>query len=225
MDANGLSIQDSTGISISRPSADAQKADKWIYEKIRPYIKGKILEIASGIGNLASLFVQDGLQLRVSDLHGKQCRMLQKTFEGVSAIKAVHRIDPRNPKFDALYARYLRKFDTVLLINNIDVNPEEPLVLNNLKELVKENGHIILQIPAHTAVYNDSEDGLSYWRHRNRHVLKKQLGKEFGLLDAWFYNASKHPGTSLGHIPSLQLDEENHYYRSGLSVIMAGKRK
>ena len=38
----------------------AEKFNHWMYSAIKPYCKGRILEIGSGIGNISTCFLNDG---------------------------------------------------------------------------------------------------------------------------------------------------------------------
>ena len=41
----------------------ANKFNKWMYETIKPYSKGRILEIGCGIGNISEFFINDNFDI------------------------------------------------------------------------------------------------------------------------------------------------------------------
>lgn len=58
----------------------ADRLNDWMFDSIRPYLKGKILEIGSGIGNISNCLIKNGLHLSVSDYSDYYCSLLDKKF-------------------------------------------------------------------------------------------------------------------------------------------------
>ena len=73
IDAEGLE----TLLAISK----ADRFNKWMYETIQPYVKGNILEIGSGIGNISQYFLDDQQQITISDLRENYLDFLRNEFQ------------------------------------------------------------------------------------------------------------------------------------------------
>src|SRR5580700_6451837 len=94
------SLHQPTGnLLVPQPLSESERLNQWLYQLIRQCLKGKVLEIGSGKGNLSSLFVQDGVSLRISDPDRSNCAFLQKWFDGNPTIKGVHQLDIATPTF------------------------------------------------------------------------------------------------------------------------------
>ena len=49
----------------------ANRLNHWMYSQIKPFVKGKILEIGSGIGNISQYFIEDNTNIELSDIRGQ----------------------------------------------------------------------------------------------------------------------------------------------------------
>ena len=59
---------DIEGLETLNVIEKANKFNKWMYETIKPYSKGRILEIGCGIGNISEFFINDNFDIVLSDL-------------------------------------------------------------------------------------------------------------------------------------------------------------
>lgn len=227
MDPQPLLTQEEEHLSNLQSLIDAGQLNHWIYHLIRPYIKGKVLEIWSGEGNMSALLIQNGLPLRISDPHRRNCEVLQKKFEGEPIIKRVHRIDLYDPEFDANYDNFLGKFDTLLSLNVIEKNTTAPATLKNAKKLLQERGRLIILLPAQTVLYEESEEGLEDLHLWNRQYIKDLLGKEAKNLH--FFTVSENQRSTPvplynQKVPFFQVTEETTSCRAGLYIIASARK-
>ena len=61
-------MRDKAGYETLLSVAKADQLNRWMYETIRPYAKGNILELGSGLGNISKFFVRDGASITLSDI-------------------------------------------------------------------------------------------------------------------------------------------------------------
>src|SRR5579871_4626876 len=101
----------------SQKESGTSSLNQWIYSTIRPYIKGRILEIGSGDGNTAKSLITDGYSLRLSDWSEHFCKTLHQRFEDAPLIKVIYHLDPKHFDFKVQYANLLDMFYTVIVIN------------------------------------------------------------------------------------------------------------
>lgn len=213
------------GISSPQPLNGIERLSQWIYDTVHPYIEGRVLEIGARSGTISGYFVNDNTRIRISDPRSKYYQLLQEKFKDNSCIKGIHKIDPKVTGFETVYSSFLGKFHTVLLLNTIEVDADDPELLLNIKNLVIEGGYLIMNMPVRIAFFNNSEEVLDYWKHNARKILRKLLGVEFELIEAQFFNVSEIPADDIEDTPSFQISRDNIYTQFGLSVIMFAKRK
>jgi 2-polyprenyl-3-methyl-5-hydroxy-6-metoxy-1,4-benzoquinol methylase len=74
---------DPVGLHTLEVVAKANRFNRWMYEQFRQYLKGEVLEIGSGIGNISKLVIEDGYFITISDYNNEYCSYLKKTFSEV----------------------------------------------------------------------------------------------------------------------------------------------
>ena len=199
---------------------DAGQLNQWMVQLIRPYLKGNVLEIWSGEGDISTLFVQNGQSLRISDPHRANCATLKQKFEGESLIKGVHRVNLYDPEFDTTHAKWLGTIDTVLSMNAVEQDSTAPAIIKNAKKLLRERGRLILLVAARTVLYEESDEGYLELRRYNRKNIKDILGAEGKIIE--FFSVSE-----IAHyqqIPFFLVTGQPTSYHSGLYIIATARK-
>lgn len=213
---------------------------QWIYQMIRPYMKGKILEIGSKNGDISELFVSDRLALRISDPDNLNCQALQKRFAEEPMIKGVHQLDLADPAFEITYNKFLERFDTVLLMNTIKGSGIDEVILDNAKKLLRDRGRLISFLPARTALYGESNEGFDDWNQSNFIYIKNFLGEDTQILSFLFFiilvispsvgdlpRQGRLPDPhsfDYQQIPFFKVGDESLGIRKGLSIITVARK-
>ncbi len=232
------------GLTTLQHLSEAKRLNQWMFNTIRPYVKGNVLEIGSGIGNISSVFVQAGIPLSVSDLSPHYCQMLKRNFDNEPMVRGVYQIDLAHGSFETVYAGLMQGFDTVFALNVVEHIYNDELAITNAKQLLRKRGHLIVLVPAYTALYNGLDMGLEHWRRYNRESLKKLLSKDFEILKTQYFNLAGIVGWFLSgsvlkndKLPSKQLSlydklvplfrvaDAMTFNQVGLSVIAVGRKK
>jgi len=224
--------------------SEAKQLNQWMFDTIRPFVKGPVLEIGSGIGNISSLFVENGIPIHLSDLESKYCEVLRGKFEGEPLVKGVKQIDLSHPDFENRYAKLLGQFGTVFALNVVEHIPNDKLGIANAKLLLKTRGRLIILVPAYTALYNDLDVHLDHFRRYNRESLKKLLSKDFEILNTQYFNLAGIVGWWLSGtvmrkktlpegqlslydklVPLFRVADAMTFKQVGLSVIAVGRKR
>jgi len=197
------------------------------------------MEIGSGSGNFATLFIQDGLPLRLSDPDHGYCKSLYKKFEGIPLVKGIYKINPLNENFETKYPEILGRLDTVFYLNTLGHFPTDSKVIGNCKKLLRTGGYLMLLIPVSTAIYQESdEEGYEAWRNINLKNIRQLLTNDFEIRKTHFFKVLGHVGWYLYNkiIPSKKASiyhekvplflgvDEIVFHRTGLSVIVIAKK-
>jgi SAM-dependent methyltransferase len=164
--------------------------NKWMFSAIQPYIRGRILEIGSGNGELSDFFVQQGIHLHLSDENDDHCIKLREKFQGVNAIRKVHNINFLRQDFRAFYASKSEVFSTLIALNVADHNVYDKVALANSKHLLRQRGFLIFVAPAYTALYPGTPENTQDLRRFNQKRLKALLDDDFEILKTRYFNLS-----------------------------------
>lgn len=236
---------DEVGLSTLDNLSAADRLNEWMFESIQPYVKGKILEIGSGIGNISSCFVQHNVPLYVSDYSDHYCRLLQQKFSGQELIRDVFQIDLAVSDFETRYASLIGKFDTVFALNVVEHIGNDGVAIANCKKLLAPGGHLIILVPAFQLLYNGFDKELEHFRRYTRRSLRALFdAQQFEIIKSWYFNLAgilgwfvsgtilrkkTLPAGQLSFynklVPIFRIADRLTLNKIGLSVITVGKKK
>lgn len=236
---------DEVGLSTLDNLSAADKLNDWMYETIQPYVKGKVLEIGSGIGNISARFVKNNVPLHVSDYSDHYCKLLREKFGSQPLIQDVYQIDLAAVDFEVTYAALLGKFDTIFALNVVEHIENDGLAIANCKKLLAAGGHLIILVPAFQLLYNGFDKELEHFRRYTRHTLKELFREQrFEIIKSWYFNLAgilgwfvsgtilrkkTLPAGQLSFynklVPIFRIADKLTLNQLGLSVITVGKKK
>ena len=154
---------DIEGLETLNVIEKANKFNKWMYETIKPYSKGRILEIGCGIGNISEFFINDNFDIVLSDLRDNYIEIVKNKFSN-----EVFKIDLVGVDFDTKHKDLIGTFDTVFALNVVEHIKDDNKAIENCKKLLKNQGHLIILVPAYQTLF------------QIRYVLSKQRNKRRG---------------------------------------------
>ncbi len=236
---------DEEGLNTLNAIAQTHQFNKWMYQAIQPYLKGDILEIGSGIGNITQYVLDDKFSITASDIRESYCNILQERFQENSFLAEVRIVDIVHPDFDNAYKDMLNKFDCIFALNAIEHIEDHTLAVANCRKLLKENGRLIILVPAFQQLYNSFDRELHHFRRYTKSSLEQLLKQarfsihttkyfnSAGIFGWWFSgrllkNKILPPGQlSLFNklVPLFKLADKLVMKTVGLSVISVGDKK
>jgi len=167
----------------------ANHFNRWMYQTIKPFCKGKVLEIGSGLGNISSYFLQDNFPIFLSDIRQNYCEHLKQKFSGAPSLLGVEVLDLVNPSFEAKSTPFTKTFDTVFALNVIEHIKDDTKALSNCFKLLKPGGHLIVLVPSYNALYNGFDEGLGHYRRYNKHLLSELFRtNHFKIIHKQYFN-------------------------------------
>ena len=219
--------------------AAANKFNEWMYQTIKPYCNGKILEIGSGIGNISKFFIVDKADITLSDIRPVYCDVLKKKFpEAHNVIE----MNLTHPSFDTEYNQFLGEFDTVFALNVVEHIKDDELAIKNCFKLLKDKGRLVILVPAYANLYNRFDRELEHFRRYTAKRLNNLLmGGNFTIQHSQYFNFMGIPGWYISgklqknktipkgqmslynkFVPVFKLVDKLLFNKVGLSVISVG---
>ena len=98
-----MQIADQAGYQTLQVIAGADRFNEWTYQTIRPFLKGRILEIGSGIGNISKYVIAEHTPVTLSDIDQGYCQYLQEKFGDNVHVSAILQVDLQHPDFLSIY--------------------------------------------------------------------------------------------------------------------------
>lgn len=187
--------EDPVGLETLEALSGADKFNEWMYQTIRPYAQGPVLEIGSGIGNISQFFLRDGFEITLTDLRGEYCGLLEEKFGDNPRLLGLEQIDLIDPNFEQKYASQLGKYNTVYALNVVEHIEDDALAIENCYKLLQKNGNLIILVPAYNWLYNNFDKLLGHYRRYNRRKLSKLfVQNNFKIIHRQYFNMAAMAG-------------------------------
>ena len=236
--------EDAFGSLTLETISKADKFNYWMYQTIKPFCKGKVLEIGSGIGNISGFFVKDNYDILLSDIRASYCLKLKEKFKKSKNILGIESINLTHPDFDKVYEIHLKKYDTVFALNVVEHIKNDLLALENCNKLLTENGYAIILVPSYQKLFNYYDIELGHYRRYNKkslsnifnktnfEIIHKQYFNFIGLF-GWYINGSilKKKTIPKGQmqlyntsVPIIKIIDKIIFCAMGLSTIIVAKK-
>ncbi|WPQ63319.1 class I SAM-dependent methyltransferase [Chitinophaga sancti] len=235
---------DEVGKSTLEHLSIADRLNDWMFETIQPHVKGRILEIGSGIGNITACFINHGIPLCVSDYSDHYCSLLDQKFLNEPLIEGIFQIDLADKDFESRYSSLIGQFDSIFALNVVEHIEDDHLAIANCKKMLAPGGHLIILVPAWQLLYNGFDKELEHFRRYTKKTVTKLFRSQgLEILKTWYFNLAGIlgwfvSGTILRKktlpagqltvynklVPIFKIADRLTFNQLGLSVIIVGRK-
>ncbi|MBF0299212.1 MAG: glycosyltransferase [Oligoflexia bacterium] len=146
--------------------ARAYRFNKWVSEKMRPYIGNNVLEIGAGIGNLTKNIVPRNTYF-ATDINLSHIRSLEKFSEDKPYMSIIN-LNLENPTD---FLKLSQKVDTVLCANVLEHIEDDRMGLKNINNALNDNGRAILFVPRGKWLYGQYDKSLGHKKRYSKEEL------------------------------------------------------
>jgi len=234
---------DPIGMNTLELIARATQFNQWMYNEIKPFLKGDLLEIGSGIGNISQYIISDGFRITLSDYNTEYYELLGRRFTGNSNVQAVLQIDLLLSDFSDKHVLLKEKFDSIILLNVIEHIGDDSKAIENCRYLLKPGGHLIVLAPAYQWLYCRFDKELGHYRRYSLTKMKNLVKAHLEIISARHFNClgifgwvlfgkflrKKALGGEMNSfdrlVPLAKILDKLVFKTIGLSVIVTGKRE
>jgi glycosyltransferase involved in cell wall biosynthesis len=169
----------------------AMNYNGWLFGKFKPHVRGRVLEIGSGVGNITR-FLLHCPEVVATDIDAPFLRELGTVF-GRHGNVTVRRVDIQTPPED------LGTFDTIITLNVLEHVQDHKTAFAHIHRMLRPGGKLCILVPFGQALYSDLDRGLGHHRRYGRDelvgilkdagltVLETRLLNKLGAI-GWFVN-------------------------------------
>jgi SAM-dependent methyltransferase len=161
------------GVDTLEAFEDARRYNGWICERADDAIRGRVLEVGSGIGNIIGevLSREHVTSVVATDLRATSLATLKDRFghDGRLSCEVWNAEDPPPA------ALLNEKFDTVICSNVLEHICDHERALKHMKQILKPGGRLVLLVPANPAIYSGMDEDLGHFRRYTREELSRVL--------------------------------------------------
>ena len=165
---------DEIGAATLERMAGAPAYNRWMYDRLAPWIGNRILEIGSGIGNMSQFFVGRE-RVVLTDTEPAYREALERRFDPRPGLTVAELALPEVPPSLAE-----ERFDTIICLNVLEHILDDLASLAAMRDLLQEAGHLVLLVPALPAIYGSLDRMLGHHRRYTPKVLRQRY-QEAGL--------------------------------------------
>ena len=182
------------GGDVLMSMASAQNFNRWMAERLKPYIGHRVLEVGAGIGNLTSHFFprERYVATEYDELHLQQLQNYARSRPHLD----IAQMDAQDP---ACFAPYKGQIDTIICLNVLEHIPDEAATLRNFYDTLEEGGRAIILVPQGQWLYGSLDREVEHVKRYSRDELRDALERagfhireifdfnQFGVI-GWFIN-------------------------------------
>jgi len=184
--------RDLTGAATLERMAAAPRYNRWMFDRLRPWVGRRVLEIGAGIGNMSAFLVDQTRVERVvlTDTEPDYLGRLRERFARRSQVSVAElRLPAVSP---ALVAERL---DTVVCLNVLEHIEDDRASLRAMHDLLQPGGRLVLLVPSLRALYGTLDEALGHYRRYVPAELSEKLGAAgFRLRHLEYFNLAGVPG-------------------------------
>src|SRR5881392_1490971 len=130
---------DQVGAATLERMAAAPRYNRWMFDRLRPWVGRRVLEIGAGIGNMSAFFTD-----RESYYLG---RLRQRFADRPHVSVAELRLPTVSPALAA------ERLDTVVCLNVLEHIEDDRASLRAMHDLLQPGGRLVLLVPSLRALY------------------------------------------------------------------------
>lgn len=141
--------------------------NQWIFSRIAPHLKGRVLEVGCGNGNFTTLIAKSCAQLVAVDLNADyvaQTKARLSECEHVEVLAA-----------DATTMDYPQTFDTIILLDVLEHIEDDVALLLKLRRQLAPGGRLLLKVPAVASLYNSLDAAVGHHRRYTPEALRQTI--------------------------------------------------
>ena len=140
--------------------SQADEYYRWIASRLRPHLKGKVLEMGAGSGNFSRSAREWAIEYHVSEGDPRLVAMLEKEFEHVF----------RWDVYDPFPAADL--YDSVITINVVEHLKDDLHAVKAMTERLKPGGCLVILVPAMQFLYGSMDRSFGHFRRYTKQSMK-----------------------------------------------------
>ncbi|HUP32842.1 MAG TPA: class I SAM-dependent methyltransferase [Gaiellaceae bacterium] len=142
----------------------------WLYERNRPHLGAKVLDLGAGIGTFSRRLAEDAELVVACEPDAELLPQLRDAVAGLANVRViatdVARLDP---------GELGTRFDAIVCSNVLEHVPDHEQALRRAYELLEPGGRLLLLVPAHEALFGPIDRALGHERRYGKTELHRLL--------------------------------------------------
>ena len=128
--------------------ADLPAYQDWILHLFRPHLKGKVVEIGAGLGNVASRYADGVEDLLLVEPAKTLYPRLKERFEGKPHVRTICALVESLAPVAGAASSMGAPFDAALLVNVLEHVVDDISMLRTIRSILRPEGKLLIFVPA-----------------------------------------------------------------------------
>jgi SAM-dependent methyltransferase len=182
-------LRDPVGAATLERMATAQAFNRWMYDRLAPWVGRRVLEVGSGIGNMSQFFA-DRERVVLTDTDAGYRETLRTRFVQHPNVAVRELSLPEVP--DGLVAE---RFDTIVCLNVLEHIEDDLASLAAMRGLLVPGGRLVLLVPALPFLYGSLDRALGHYRRYTKALLRQRCAAAgLAIRHLEYFNLGGIPG-------------------------------
>ena len=145
----------------------AERYNEWLYERCRPHLGRRVLDVGAGIGSFTERLLSDGRTVVAVEPDAQLASILRDRFGPHANLTVVE-----GEAKDATDV-----FDAAICFNVLEHIPDDEAALADLRERLLPDGRLLLLVPAHPSLFGRIDAALGHERRYSTKGLRALLSR------------------------------------------------
>ncbi len=165
----------------------SRRYNSWLYDRIKSHLRGSVLDIGSGLGDIARQFVNPSIdEVVLSDYADEMLNLLTQNPPPLKKYR-ITKLDITNPHTFNDYPK--EQADTITCINVLEHIQDDVRALKHMKSLLKKGGKVVIFVPALPAIYGTLDTHVEHYRRYTKRSLGRVFKEAgFTVQDSYYMN-------------------------------------
>ncbi len=180
---------DQVGAATLERMAAAPRYNRWMFDRLRPWVGRRVLEIGAGIGNMSAFFA-DRERVVLTDTEPYYLGRLRERFADRPQVSVAElRLPAVSPGLVA------ERLDTVVCLNVLEHIEDDRAALRAMHDLLAPGGRLVLLVPSLRGLFGTLDEALGHFRRYVPDELAEKLpAAGFRLRHLEYFNLAGVPG-------------------------------
>lgn len=166
---------------------EAGNFTRWVGAKIRPFVRGRVLEVGCGTGTYTELLAGWSDAVVAVDLDPAFAAATRRRFADRPQVQVLEGDVRRLPA--------LGRFDSIVMLDVLEHIEDDVGTLAGLRDLLAEAGRLVLKVPASPALYGALDSAIGHHRRYSRGSLAEAASRAgLVLTECRPFNLAAAPG-------------------------------
>ena len=142
--------------------SEAVNYNRFVVDRMRPYLGKKLLELGTGIGNLTPLFLGEGREVTAIDIEQSLIAVHRKRVPASHSLK----VECISLQDLARKSGEQASYDTVVSSNVLEHIPDSTIgeVVSAMRAVLKPGGHAVHWVPAFGSIFGSMDESFGHYR-------------------------------------------------------------